>query len=127
MIEAMKKKGDTVVNPIYNWTTEDIWEYIKRNKIKQNPLYSCGYERVGCIGCPLASYKGRMKEFSDYPKYKQMYIKAFEQMLKVRIEKGLGSDMEWNNGEDVFLWWIEEYKHNVKGQMSIEDFLQNGE
>ena len=119
MIEAMKKKGDTVVNPIYNWTTEDIWEYIKRNKIKQNPLYSCGYERVGCIGCPLASYKGRMKEFSDYPKYKQMYIKAFEQMLKVRIEKGLGSDMEWNNGEDVFLWWIEEYKHNVKGQMSI--------
>lgn len=121
----MKQNKDVVVNPIYYWTTEDVWNYIKQNGIQTNPLYQCGYDRVGCIGCPLASYKGRIKEFSDYPKYRQLYINAFNRMLDVRRRKGL--DCEWETGEEVFMWWMEEYKHNVKGQMTIDEWLSESE
>lgn len=127
MIKTMKAKGETTVNPIYHWLDKDIWDYITQNNIKVNPLYSCGYSRVGCIGCPLATYHKRMREFSDYPKYKQLYINAFEKMLDVRRDKGLDAKMDWKNGDDVFNWWVEEYKYNVKGQMSLSDFMEDNE
>lgn len=85
---------------------------------KYNPMYDMGYHRVGCIGCPLATYKQKLKEFADFPTYKKLYIRAFEEMLK----KNPKEDGEWKNGEDVFNWWIEENKHNVKGQMTLADY-----
>ena len=129
LIKVMRNKGDTVVNPIYHWTDEDIWDYVRQNNIEMNPLYAKGYTRVGCIGCPLTNYREKMKEFSDYPAYKDNYIKAFDKMLKAREESGkvnLGNDWHyWVSGEDVFMWWIEEYKRNVRGQMTIGEWLNN--
>lgn len=123
LIKLMREHGSTTVNPIYHWSDTDIWDYIAQEHIETNPLYRCGYARVGCIGCPLASYRGRVKEFSDYPKYKALYARAFDRMLKVRAERGLNNDIGWKNGEDVFSWWIEEYKHNVRGQMTIDEWI----
>lgn len=126
LIKNMKDRNDVVVNPIYYWSDEDIWQYIKDKGMKVNPLYQKGYLRVGCIGCPLATYKQVMKQFSDHPTYKQAYINAFERMLelkKIRDAKGGQKKFpyEWKDGKEVFDWWIEEWKRNVKGQMSLFD------
>lgn len=119
LIKLMKENGSTVVNPIYDWLDTDIWEYIRQEKLTVNPLYERGYDRVGCIGRPLAPYHQRIKEFNDYPKYKKLYIQAFEKMLEVRREKG--KENKWKDGEEVFYWWIEEEKHNCKGQYNLFD------
>ena len=118
LIKQMKENSDTMVNPIYRWLDTDIWDYIRKENIVVNPLYSKGYDRVGCIGCPLASYHQRIKEFNDYPQYKKAYIKAFDKMLEVRREKG--KKCEWKTGQEVFDWWIEEGKHNIKGQLELD-------
>lgn len=77
------QKKKMVVNPIIDWTHRDIWEYINSENIETCELYKCGYDRVGCIGCPMAGKK-RWKEFSNFPKYKDMYMKAFDAMLRER-------------------------------------------
>lgn len=124
LIKTMKEHNEVVVNPIYYWSDEDIWKYISINRMSVNPLYAKGYKRVGCIGCPLAYYTQVIKEFNDFPTYKQAYINAFEKMLQVRRANGKDdSKGHWSNGKAVFDWWIEEYKHNVKGQMNLEDML----
>ena len=117
LIKNMREHNDTLVNPIYEWTDADIWEYIRQENIIVNPLYARGYKRVGCIGCPLSGYHNMKKEFNDYPRYKQLYINAFERMIVERKKKG--KHCEFKTGEEVFNWWIEEYKHNVKGQISL--------
>lgn len=116
----MRNHEDSIVNVIYEWTDNDIWDYIKQESLKVNPLYEKGYSRVGCIGCPLASYKQKQKEFADYPQYKKLYIQAFEKMIEVCKQDGTDRN-DWESGEDVFNWWIEEGKHNVKGQISMFD------
>lgn len=118
LIKTMREHCSCIVNPIYDWSDRDIWDYIKKENIKTNPLYEKGYKRVGCIGCPMAGYQQVKKEFIDYPTYKQAYIKAFDKMLQ-RYDTPEAT--RWKNGQDVFDWWTEEYQHNVKGQLSLFD------
>lgn len=80
LFEQCQMKAKTVVNPIIDWNTSEIWDFINSEKIITNCMYEqMGYERVGCIGCPLVSKK-RWKEFADFPQYKQMYIHAFDRI-----------------------------------------------
>lgn len=121
LIKNMKDHNDTVVNPIYEWSDRDIWDYIRHEGIKTNPLYEQGYRRIGCIACPMASYHDKLNDFKKYPAYRINYIKAFERMIKARKD----ADMEcvWETGEEVMDWWLEKGKYEIPGQMSIEDYL----
>ena len=120
LIEEMRKKNEIIVNPIYDWTRKNVWEYIRSRHLKVNPLYDRGYTRVGCIGCPMASYWRRKKEFQEYPKYKEAYLRAFEKMLEERKRSGLSVDLK--SVQEVFDWWIEEYKHSCKGQITLQEW-----
>ena len=117
MTEACMEKNKMTVNPIIDWKNRDIWNYIRSEHVEVCSLYECGYDRIGCIGCPMAA-KYRWKEFSDFPKYKQAYMRAFDRMLKK--DKNDGKSKKWKNAEDVFLWWMED--ENIDGQMSFWDF-----
>lgn len=47
-----------------------LLDYIESEHICMNPLYGCGFSRVGCIGCPMAGKAGREAEFAMFPKFK---------------------------------------------------------
>lgn len=115
MMEHCQLKGKMIVNPIIDWTHRDIWEYIQQEHIDYNPLYDCGYRRVGCIGCPMAG-KGRWAEFADFPAYQRAYIRAFDKMLEAL--KADGKKPKWKSGNDVFLWWMED--ENINGQYGMD-------
>lgn len=119
-IQACKANKDTLCNPIYKFTEKDIWEYVREYNVPMNPLYTKGYKRVGCVGCPLAGASHQNKEFQDYPKYKQNYIKAFDRMIAKRKAEGKGCRM-WSTGEECMRLWLGE---NVK-QVRIEDIIKN--
>lgn len=108
MVEQCYRTRKTLVNPILDWTDDDVWEFLKHYGCKGNPLYQCNFTRVGCIGCPLAG-KRRERDFFAYPKYKQMYLRAIGRMLKRRMEQGRELPLAWGDGkpETVMKWWLE--------------------
>lgn len=118
LFENCKLKAKRVCNPIIDWTDQDVWDFIQCENVKTNPLYQCGFDRVGCIGCPIAGISARIAEFARWPTYKRAYIRAFEKMLKQRHERGL--DTEWQTGIDVFHWWMEDGV--LPGQIEMEGF-----
>lgn len=115
--ESCQLKGRRVVNPIVGWQEADIWDYVSAEHLCMNPLYDCGFKRVGCIGCPLAAKRERKKEFAKYPKYRDAYIRAFDRMLGERQKRGLPCD--WQTGDDVMHWWMEDGV--LPGQMVLEE------
>ena len=115
LMENCQLKGTWTVNPIIDWQDADIWDYCTAEKISMNPLYACGFERVGCIGCPMAG-KHRKVQFVRYPKIKAAYVRAFDRMLAERQTRGLPCD--WQTGEDVMHWWMEDGV--LPGQMVFE-------
>ena len=81
-----------------DWKDEDVYSFLEDAKAPMNPLYAEGQCRVGCIGCPLAKRKGREVEFARWPKYKQLYLNAFDRMLAER--KLRGKESTWDSAED---------------------------
>lgn len=45
-------------HPIYNWTLEDVKEYIKKHNIPYNTLHDKGFPSIGCAPCTRAVQPG---------------------------------------------------------------------
>lgn len=82
---CMQSKG-FILNPIIDWTTDEVWEFIHRYNIPYCELYDQGFKRLGCIGCPMSAH--RKEELDRYPKFKEAYLRAFDRMIQHQIEGG---------------------------------------
>lgn len=105
-VEMCYRTTSTLINPIVDWTDEEVWEFLHHYGCRGNPLYQCGEKRIGCIGCPLQGSRGMKKDFQKYPKYRAAYVRAFDKMVKAREEAGLPNDAAWADGEHVMRWWV---------------------
>ncbi|MDD2255471.1 phosphoadenosine phosphosulfate reductase family protein [Methanoculleus sp.] len=80
--ESKRQKGKMFLNPIVDWSEDEVWEYIHKYNLPYPCLYDEGYKRVGCIMCPLQNIKGRERDKERYPKYYNAYLLAIKRMLK---------------------------------------------
>ncbi|WP_428026498.1 phosphoadenylyl-sulfate reductase [Arcobacter sp.] len=46
------------VNPLISWSEEDVWNFIKTNKVPYNKLHDKGYPSIGCAPCTRAVKEG---------------------------------------------------------------------
>jgi phosphoadenosine phosphosulfate reductase len=46
------------INPLVDWTEQQVWEYIRRNKIPYNVLHDRGFSSIGCAPCTRAVKPG---------------------------------------------------------------------
>lgn len=102
MFYHCKTHARRTLNPIYDWTTEEVWEFIKEYNVPYCELYDKGYTRLGCIGCPVSTHNA--EELEQYPKFKQAYIRAFQRI--VDNMDGIRNET-WTDGEAVYKWWIQ--------------------
>lgn len=93
-------KGVEFFHPIMHWTDEQLWTVIDDNHIPYCELYDEGFNRIGCVGCPLTSASNIMKEFRRWPDFEQAYLWAFERMLEGRHFD------RWKTKYDVMEWYV---------------------
>ncbi len=46
-----EKFGLVKVNPLVEWTTRDVWEYVREHDVPFNPLHERSYPSIGCMPC----------------------------------------------------------------------------
>lgn len=101
-VEQCYRTKRTLVNPIIDWTDDEVWEFIRWSGIQYCSLYDHGYKRLGCIGCPMNRHSE--EELFAYFKYLSAYKRAFDRMLASRKKKGLKTI--WEDAEQVIDWWF---------------------
>ncbi|MDR0819751.1 MAG: phosphoadenosine phosphosulfate reductase family protein [Oscillospiraceae bacterium] len=123
--ETCYRRQSRTINPIIDWNEADVWEFLRYYGCNSNPLYQCGYKRIGCIGCPLAGEKSMRRDFERYPKYKNAFVLAFGKMLDELFAKEVKTKNErWTSGEAVMGWWLDDsYKtRKEKDDMQLSMF-----
>jgi len=59
MLELDEAHGGIVkVNPVINWTWDDVWSYIRKNDLPYNSLLDRGFPSIGCEPCTRAIKPG---------------------------------------------------------------------
>jgi phosphoadenosine phosphosulfate reductase len=93
-----------VLNPIVDWSDQDVWDFIGERKLPVNPLYAQGYTRVGCIGCPMS--KNGRRELEKMPQYREAYFRAAKRHIETRKAHGLPEKAVFATPEIYFNWWL---------------------
>jgi phosphoadenosine phosphosulfate reductase len=93
-------KGKRILNPIIDWTTRDVWQYIRGNNLPYCNLYDKGFKRIGCQLCPMAGTKRQKEGAVLYPWIKDRFVKSFDNCVQKRILDGLPT--EWKTGQEMY-------------------------
>ena len=114
--ELDRWRGDIglVLNPILQWSDDDVWEFIHSHSIPYCSLYDEGFVRLGCIGCPMSGKKGRRQTFDRWPAYERNWQRALQKLWKKKAGKIQRDGREWvgsrtfDSWEEMWDWWLSE-------------------
>lgn len=123
LVEQCYQKAKTTLNPIIDWTDDEVWEFIKEYGVPYCKLYDEGFTRVGCIGCPMSTRAS--EEFDRWPKYREQYVRSFEKMVAERERRGMNEPPTlFTSGEAVMEWWL---NGGVKGGGELDGQIGIGD
>lgn len=101
MVACVGGKDKIIISPILHWAERDVWDFLNSIAIPHCELYDQGYTRIGCICCPMSSYKQKLRELERWPHVKRNWLKT----IKWLKENGFNSHQE-ESDETNFRWWI---------------------
>lgn len=50
--------GILKINPLVDWSSDQVWDYIEENRVPYNKLHDMGYPSIGCAPCTRAVKPG---------------------------------------------------------------------
>lgn len=113
--ERSSMKGTKHLLPILSWTDEDVWDYIRQRGLPYMKYYDSPYcfKRHGCVACPLANPKTRIKEYRTFPKWAIADMRNIAAFMNARPDSVVAKtfDNEW----EAFYFWI--------WGKSVQDFM----
>lgn len=138
-------RGRMFVNPIIDWTDQDVWDYIKQEGLPVPPIYGEPYildgkpltrkdgtpilrTRLGCIMCPMQDAQKMKCDAERWPKHANAYKRACQKALDRRFNEGKGriplDQLQWKTGQELFDWWLQgrpiEVKHAGQSLLDLE-------
>lgn len=87
-------KESLLISPIIHWAEQDVWEFL--NEVVRVPhcsLYDEGWHRIGCIGCPMSSFKQKTLENERYPHVKRGWLRTIKKIRDGGVFKS------------EYIWW----------------------
>lgn len=100
----MKNDGPLLC-PILFWTQADVWEFIEDRKLPYCTLYDEGFDRLGCVACPMATPAYRQAGLKRYPHVDRMLRDGVRRLWERR-----GPDWRYREifatPDAMFEWWM---------------------
>ena len=132
------KEKVKVYLPILEWTDQDVEDFIKERNIKCHPLYYRGgqfdvTQRLGCMGCPLASRNKRIQFFKENPKWLKAWIRAGQKRYTSEAYQNGKAKFKFKDAFEVMGYMLfcdnmDEFKektYTLFGEFDWKEFLQN--
>jgi len=100
------------INPLIHWPDDVLWEFIRGAGLPYSELYDEGFRRLGCVGCPMAYTKIRIREFERWPRFERRWRWVFERVWKRKHGTMQRDGRQWfgdryfSGWEEMWSWWL---------------------
>lgn len=116
MVETCRwVKAKSFLHPIIDWTTAEVWEYIRKERLPYCSLYDEGFKRLGCVLCPMTSAAQAQRDRARWPKIAEAWFRACQRYYN----RGTPSIARWDSAEEMFEWWL--------SRKSLQDDIDDGQ
>ena len=118
-------KTDTTkfyLSPIIDWTSKDIWTYLREFRLPYCYLYDFGssgqykgdghFKRLGCVLCPMVTARQTRMQLAQWPKLAEAWHRAFQRFYAL----GWDSVKRWEDAEAMWQWWL-----SRKGESKVDN------
>jgi phosphoadenosine phosphosulfate reductase len=105
-------KAKSFLHPIIDWTTQEVWAYLKSRQLSYCSLYDEGatgpykgngyFKRLGCVLCPMTTAKQAQRDMQRWPKIAANWYRAWCHFF----EKGSEGVQDWATPDEGFQWWL---------------------
>ena len=113
MMEACyRAKNKWYLHPIIDWSTSDVWDYIRSEGIEYCKLYDEGHKRLGCVLCPMV--RNVEAQLLRWPKL----CAAWEKAIKATYVPGKGP---FKSAEAYWQWWLDRDAPSPKDEPMLFD------
>ena len=104
-------KETLLISPLLYWTERDVFAFLNMLGVPHCSLYDEGFHRIGCINCPMASSKQKLRENERWPHVKRNWIKAIMAIRRGDGKHNYYKDLplegdERQCAEALYDWWI---------------------
>jgi len=120
--EFQARQGAQFLAPICYWTDADVWAFIRGRDLPYCSLYDEGFDRVGCIGCPLQSINKLNENFRRFPKWEKAYKLAAFRYFENREKRIADGTYRGRLDEAAKTQTKEEYWEHWRFQKGRKDF-----
>lgn len=99
MVEACYRDSTKrYLNLIVDWSTTDVWQYIRARNIKYCLLYDEGFTRLGCVLCPMS--RDVDLHLNRWPEL----CRAWERAVKATFNP---DKQGFETAEEYWQWWLD--------------------
>lgn len=95
--------------PIVRWNVQDCFDAMKAYNLKPNPLYSLGFDRVGCMPCINSGKADIMNMAKRFP----------EHVARLKEWEALVAEASWRGESSFFPDLERDAKHNKRGIVNV--------
>jgi phosphoadenosine phosphosulfate reductase len=89
------------INPIAEWTSEMVWNYVRRHDVPYNPLHDQNYPSIGCTHCTRAIRPGEDARAGRWAGFEKnecgLHVSsppAFPALVKIKIKSAFDCQEE---------------------------------
>ncbi len=103
MVEhCFRDRTKRFLNPIIDWSTRDVWEYIHGQRLPYCRLYDEGFKRLGCVLCPMT--RDVERQIQRWP----AIARAWERAIKATYRPDHPNiKHRFASAEEYWQWWLD--------------------
>lgn len=117
MVTCVGGKDKILVSPLLHWTERDVWQFLSVTvKVPHCELYDQGHSRIGCICCPMSSYRQKARDIRRWPHVRKNWLRTIQRLIDDGYVNNNFTDAEFG-----FNWWISGKSYK---QFYADEFLQ---
>lgn len=99
---SYRHKQKWLLNPIVDWSTDAVWDYIHERHLPYCCLYDEGRRRVGCVMCPQAGKAQQAIDAERWPRFAKLYRKA----MAKRWATSPAAQRIARSPDEFYEWWL---------------------
>lgn len=103
MEPCLRDKRKTFLNPIIDWSGDEVWQYIRERELPYCSLYDEGFERLGCVLCPTALSR-MSREAERWPKIAAQWRRVAYDIVAAKSPDDVRH--KFKDGDEYFEWWM---------------------